>query len=309
MFWLRGGRPGPRLAAFLDSLGYTFFNFSVVMAIGLLCVIGFASRPLRIWPSPWSAWIGPGLVLFSLWSLLRAFVPTLAPEGLYHLTSLVLALGLLSAFFTESAGTGQRTFAVLLAAALMCSAWTAISEGLRRLGALPLEVPSGRAGELLALAAGAVAPGLIPHRHHERSIKHAFPHATLAAIPAALFFLVYARRAGDPFGAPRWSLGWTRDLPLPEGFDGLLYAGVMFLFLFALIRALSDPAWRVRGFGLAFLFLAGIQYRIAYQHLLGLIGLVLLTRGGLAAPPDAAAPGADAPQPHPEIDSDSAASL
>jgi len=170
MFWLRGGRPGPRFAAFLDSLGYTFFNFSVVMAIGLLCVIGFASRPLRIWPSPWSTWIGPGLVLFSLWSLLRAFVPSLAPEGLYHLTSLVLALGLLSAFFTESVGTGQRTFAVLLAAALVCSAWNAVSEGLRRLDALalPMEGPSGQAGELLALAAGAVAPGLIPHRQHDR---------------------------------------------------------------------------------------------------------------------------------------------
>jgi hypothetical protein len=75
----------------------------------------------------------------------------------------------------------------------------------------------------------------------------------------------------------------------------------MFLFLFAVFRALADPRWRIRGYGLGFLFIAGIQYRIAYQHLLALIGLLLLTRGALpesftrasASPPreTASAPG------------------
>ena len=47
----------------------------------------------------------------------------------------------------------------------------------------------------------------------------------------------------------------------------------------ALMIARGDRDPRVRGYGLPFLFLAGVHPRIAYQHLLGLIGLVLLPGG------------------------------
>ena len=46
-------------------------------------------------------------------------------------------------------------------------------------------------------------------------------------------------------------------LPLPGELLGLLYAAVLFLFFFTLFRALWEPRWRLRGYGLAFLFLAG----------------------------------------------------
>jgi hypothetical protein len=94
-----------------------------------------------------------------------------------------------------------------------------------------------------------------------------------------LFLLLFHRRAAGPLEPHRWNLGWSWDLPLPDELLALLYAGVLFLFFFALFRALWEPRWRLRGYGLAFLFLAGLHYRISYQHLLALMGLLLIIHG------------------------------
>lgn len=286
IFWVR--RLSANTVFVLDQMDTLAFTFSIIMALGLLVLLGFLSLRLRFWPAPLPTWVGPGLMLFAAWSLLQAFLPGVAPVVLYHAASLLLALAMLSSYFGISERGAPRGFSVLLSASLTCGAYAAVAEAVRESWTLPWKQAALQSGELLALGCGAVAPALLPREGGND--RHAFPRATLAAIAAGLYLLLEVRAASGLGEEPSWHLGWMRDLPFPAPFTGLVYAGVLFLFLYALFRALGAPRWRLRGYGLAFLFLAGIHYRIAYQHVLGLIGLVLLTGGAPAEEPSEPAP-------------------
>ena len=285
MFWLRDGRPGPALGRGLDDLGMFAYFFSLLVAAFLLFLLGVVTRFLRTWPSPLLGWLGVGLSSFALWSLLRSAM-RFPDAALYPTFSLILAVGMLMTYFSNWPRLAPRAFSVLLASSLACSTFASLSRTAAPTGEAGWGDAARTAGELLALASGAMTPALLPRRNDADEERNAFSLAILAAIPSGLFFLLYAR--GPAPGRPAWELGWMGELPLPDGLTSLLYAGVLFLFLFALFRSLAEPQWRLQGYGLAFLFLAGIHYRIPYQHLMALTGLVLLTRGGL--PEDPAGP-------------------
>jgi hypothetical protein len=280
LFSLPGRHPSKLWGTLLAQIDVTLFHFALLMAVLVVILLGLASlsRAPRV---PADPWIGPGLILVGVWSLARFALDTPASSLAFQLVSLALALGIL---FSLSAATGTasaRAFAVLAAAALGCGAFVVVSRILQQMGGAPLAwEPAVRQGsEILALACGALAPALVPWDGKDARGREDFPPALLAALPAAAFLLLFHR--GDPGGAVphRWSFGWSWDLPLPEELLGLLYAGVLFVFFFALFRALWEPRWRLRGYGLAFLFLAGLHHSLSYQHLLALMGLILFIDG------------------------------
>lgn len=285
LFWLRGGRPGPPLARLLDALAFAFFNFSMLLAVGVLALLGIAALSRRTWPRPLGRALPVGLAAFAAFALVRSLLQGAVAQAAFDAAALALSLAVLAPFFADGSRRVTQAFAVLLGASLACGAAAGLTEALGLAGgpAGALLAPARRAEELLALAAACAAAGLVPWPRDEAEATRAFPQAILAALPAAAFFLLHARLAADPTEAPRWRLGWLSDLPMPAAAMGLLYAAVLFLFLFTALRAIADPRWRARGYGLAFLFLAGVHYQIAYQHLLGMIGLVLVTRGAVPA--------------------------
>ena len=283
IFWIR--RLDPKAHRWLDGTGQLTFSFAIIMALGVLMLLGFVSMRLRFWPAPMPIWLGPCLVVFALWSPVAAFFPRAMP--LYHGLALLVAISMLGAYFGAGQRASARSFAVLLSASLACSTYGLVAES-RPAWDLPWKHSALQSAELLALACGAVAVALLPSRTED---ARAFSYATMAAIPPGLYLLLGLRTDGT--GSPPWDLGWMRELPLPDPFARLVYSGVMFLFLFAMFRALGNRHSRVRGYGLAFLFLAGIHHRIAYQHLLGLIGLVLLTGGAPVEEPAEISPAAN----------------
>ena len=258
----------------------------LLMAILVVILLGVVSLTLRAWGA-WT-WAGPALIVMGLWTLPRLLLRSPAQQMAYDLLALAISMAILSTFFASSDRPAPRAFALLLAAALACGAYANLSGVLERAGGsgLLFEQAGRQAGSLLALACGALAPSMLPGAV-DRKDRRAFPQAVLAATLAGLFLVLYGRPQAPAPGGSRWSLGWSWDLPFPDELVSFLYAGVLFLFLFSLFRALGDPRWRLRGYGLAFLFLAGAWHHIPYQHLLGLIALVLLARGSLGpAEPD-----------------------
>ncbi len=281
LFAVPGRHANPLLLKLLAQIDVTLFHFALVMAVAVIVVLGMAaltgSRSLAGVP-----WVGPGLILLGVWSLARFVLDTPALELAYLFLSLALALGILFQLFGTAGRRSGSAFAVLAGAALACGAYVVVSQILAQMGGAPLrfELAVRRAGELLALGCGALVPTLIPWDRRTDDHQRSFPPVLLASIPAGLFLLLVHRRAAAPGEPHRWDLGWSWELPLPDELLGLLYAGVLFLFFFALFRALWEPRWRLRGYGLAFLFLAGLHYRISYQHLLALMGLLLICHSG-----------------------------
>jgi hypothetical protein len=284
LFSIPGRQSHPLVRVLVEQAGVTLLNFAVMMAVAVIVVLGVTS--LRAGPGrrPRASWVGPGLILIGIWSIARIFFHSSALDLAYQFLSLGIALGILSRFFAEAEQPQRRAFAVLGAAALACGAYVAVSSLLAEAGGplLRFHEAGRRSGEILSLACGALVPALLPWEPPEsqRTQGGGFPQATLAAIPAGLFLLLFTRRPPPGMSPRRWDMGWSWDLLLPDELLGLLYAGVLFLVFFILLRALSDPRWRIQGYGLAFLFLAGVHYRTSYQHLLGLLGLLLLTRDG-----------------------------
>jgi hypothetical protein len=295
VFWPAAGSPDRIVAGFLDHLAFTLFNFSMVMAVGVLALMGIAGLVYGAGIGPLGRALATAWVGFAFWGLFRAYLNGPLAQALFSVASLLLALIALAPLFGGASRTAARAFTVLLGASLACGAVAAILEALGGPGTAgpTLVLSARRAGELLALAAGAVATALVPFPDPESDSAAAFPPALLAALPAAAFFLMQAS-TGRSGVTPRWTLGWLGEHGVPPVLGGLVHATVMFLFLFAVFRALADPRWRIRGYGLGFLFIAGIQYRIAYQHLLALIGLLLLTRGAV---PEAVTPANASPPP------------
>jgi hypothetical protein len=280
-----GRGAGPAQAAMirgLADLGTFSLHFALLVAVFLLFLLGIVTRWLRVWPPPLLGWLGVGLSVFSLWSLALSLGPL--PDGaLYAGFSLLLALAMLMVWFAAARRSGPRAFAVLLGASLACSTFASVGAASGR-----WDAAARGAAELLALACGALAPALLPWSAPptDEEARRSFAQAVLAAVPAGLVFFVQA--GASRRGPAAWDLGWTAELPLPGALRGLIYGGVTFLFLFALFRGLTEPRWRLQGYGLAFLFLAGVDYSLPYQHVLALIGLVMLTRGALPEEPTGA---------------------
>lgn len=281
LFAVPGRHANPFLLTLLAQIDVTLFHFALLMAVVVVILLGLAAlaAPRNSATVPW---VGPGLILLGVWSLARFVVDTPALELAYQFLSLALALGVLFGLFGAARGRSCRAFAVLAGATLACGAYVVVSRMLEQMGGVPLrfELAVRRAAELLALGCGALVPALIPWERQAEDPEQSFPPVLLASVPAGVFLLLFHRRGVGPAEPHRWNLGWSWDLPLPDELLGLLYAGVLFLFFFALFRALWEPRWRLRGYGLAFLFLAGLHHRISYQHLLALMGLILIIQGG-----------------------------
>lgn len=282
LFWLPGGRVSGPVARSLGDLGLFSYVFSALVAGFLLFLLGVMTRYLHAWPPPFLGWVGSALSAFAVWSLLRTVVP-LPDARVYPLFSAALALAMLMTYFGDAETLATRAFAVLLGAAVACMF---LADG----ASLPPAwgTAARRAGELLGLGCGALCPAVLREQDRNGEPHHAFTLAVLAAVPAGLFLLLYGRGPVPPH--PRWSTGWMSGLPLPGELPSLVHAGVLFIFLLALFRGLAETRWRLQAYGLAFLFLAGIRWEVPYQHLLGLTGLVLLTRGAMPGPRSTAAP-------------------
>ncbi len=281
LFSIPGRQANPVLQALLDQVSVTLYHFALWMAVIVVILLGLNTLATRTRGIA-ASWVGPGLLLLGIWSLARFLVDTPALDLAYQFLSLGVALGILYGLFGNGEDRPTRAFAVLASAALACGAYVAISQILRETGGVPLRLHQAArmSGELLALGCGALVPALLPWSEQEQRHPNRFHQGILAALPAGLFLLLFSRRQVGFPEPRRWNHGWSWDLPLPQELAGLLYAGVLFLFFFAVFRALWEPRWRLRGYGLAFLFLAGLQHRIAYQHLLALMGLILLVSGG-----------------------------
>lgn len=281
LFAIPGRQADPVLHVLLDQVGATLYHFALMMAVIVVLLLGLASLASRVQGAT-ASWVGPGLLLVGIWSLARLVVETPALDLAYQFLSLGVALGILYGLFGGQEGPWARSFAVLAGAALACGAYVAVSQILHESGTplLRLHRSVRLSGEVLALGCGAMVPALLPWNERQPPYPERFHLGIFAALPAGLFLLLFSRQPGLHPEPRRWNLGWSWDLPLPHELTGLLYAGVLFLFFYAVFRALWEPRWRLRGYGLAFLFLAGLQYRIAYQHLLALMGLLLLVRGG-----------------------------
>ncbi len=200
--------------------------------------------------------------------------------------SLMVQLGMLAGMFERRTDPAGRALAVLLAGALLCM-WLSNGVDLAERVSLPwlspgLHTPAASAGMWLLFGAGAMSffafspPAPTAPGRAASAATYGLPAASaFALIVGAVVHPPLLSRLGTVFGVPG---SGTLAVILTTS----AAATALFLVLLTAIRGLRDPGFRTRAAGLVFLVLAGYPHRIAYEHLLAVLGVALIT--GAPAP-------------------------
>lgn len=265
-----------------SAAGQLMFFLAFVLLLPALITVAYTTLRSPLWPG-----LSNGLIAIGILSLvtlgLSAFMTQRGPAfalGFEGLTLLV-QLSMLAGMFERRRDAAGRGFAVLLAGSFLCMWFSNTSQLLDLLPVPDLAARvaphAGSAGLWLLFAAGAVSfPAFAPlPLRRPGGIERA---ATLGLPAAGAFGLIIGSVLSPPLLSRLGpGLGAARLQPLPKIFVTSVAAAALFLVLLTAIRALREPVLRSRGAGLLFLLLAGYPHLVAYEHLLALLGVALVT--------------------------------
>jgi len=264
--------------------------FTIAFALLVPTILGLAYAALRTpaWPGSLNGLVGVGLLTLVALTVLAALSPA-GPVFAIGFSSIavLVSLGMLSGMYESREDLPGRLFAVTLAGSLACMAAATGSEWMRLLSGpgLPgsIDRPVKSAGMWLLFAAGVLAfPAFGTLAGAARGVMGRA--ATYGVSTATAFAFVVGAVAHPPLLA---NLQDTLGPGSPGSLAVILRTGAasaaVFLVVFTSLRGLLQTESRVRAYGLLFLLLSGYPHRIAYQHILGVLGLALVT-GSSQAP-------------------------
>jgi hypothetical protein len=273
----------------------------VSLALVLAASLGVAYAALRApaWPGALNPLVALGLVgLVGMVVLASLGSPGPAFAAGFAILALAVGWGMLAGMYDGREDLPGRAFAVALAGAMTCGTAGTLSDLWADMtgsaAARALAEPWESAGRWLLCGAGALAfPAFSgPLRPFARFTDRAAAYG----VSAASAFTLAVGVAAHPPILDR--LAGAAGPPQASAVGRVAAAGAacaaLFLATFTACRGLAEERGRARGFGILFLVLAGYPHASAYQHLLALTGLALLT-AGVAPPPRPAVPRAYGP--------------
>ncbi len=273
------------LHASTGRAGALMFFIAFVLALPTLMAIAYAALRAPAWPGALNFFVVMGLLTLLALGVSSAVSPRGPAFALvFTFLSLLVGLAMLAGMFESRQDVSGKAFAVCLAAALVCmAAWTGSELSARLAGwSLPEMQRSAAAasGRWLLFASGVTAYFAFspPGRSAGGVTTAAASYGVSVATAFTLIFGVVAH-------PPLLSRVAPALQPDPAGSLSRVIttsaaAAAIFLVTLTIVRGMKDPAARTRACGLLFLLLAGYPYRVAYQHLLALLGLALLTAAG-----------------------------
>lgn len=278
----------PDLRVTTSRAGMLMFFVAYGLSLGAMLSIAYASLRRPAWPGPLNALGSLGLLALTALGMSAAIFSQGPAFALgFGLIALTVSLGMLAGMFETRQDAAGRAFAILLAAALVCLTLQSAVDlsSMLPLRALPVRwhEPLAAAGRWLFFAAGALAyAAFAPRARADGAVRTAAAYGVPAMASFALILAVVARPAvlesvagaAGPDGA-RSAIGIL---------ETSVAAAATFLVLFSALRAMMTPALRTNGYGLLFLLLSGVPHRIAYQHLLGVLGVALVSAADCAPP-------------------------
>jgi hypothetical protein len=278
----------PDLRVTTGRAGMLMFFVAYGLCLATMMAIAYASLRRPAWPGPANALGSLGLLALTALGLSAAIFSQGPAFALgFALIALAVSLGMLAGMYETRKDAAGRAFAVLLAAALVCLTLQTVLDLSSMLPTRPLPArwhgPLDAAGRWLIFAAGALAyAAFAPRARSEGAVRAAAAYGVPAMASFALILAVVARPA---------VLDSVAGAAGPEGarsaigiLETSVAAAATFLVLFAALRAMMTPALRTNGYGLLFLLLSGVPHRIAYQHLLGVLGVALISAADCAPP-------------------------
>lgn len=270
------------LHASTGRAGQLMFFVAFLFLLPALISIAYAALRHPRWPGLTNGVVAVGILTLTV----LAVSASMSPHGpIFALgfgsLALMVQLGMLAGMFERRADPAGRIFAVLLAGAIVCM-WLSNSVDLTERVSLPwlspgLGAPATSAGMWLLFGAGALSFfALSPPA--PRAPGRAASAATYGLPAVSAFALIVGvvihppllSRLGTGFGA-------AGSGALAVILTTSAAATALFLVLLTAIRGMRDPAFRTRAAGLVFLVLAGYPHRIAYEHLLAVLGVALIT--------------------------------
>ena len=270
--------PMAQLHASLYAAGNLTFHLAFFVVTLALMHVAYRTLRQSVWPRGFNAFLALCLLCLSALGV-AAFTMGGGPGFaiLFTVVSLTATLLLAMHAFSIAGSAWVRAFAVCYCGALVCSAvgtiarlagdttsWRSAGEQLH-LRALP-------GGEVLLVAAGLLSFMAFYEFGWDRS-PHGPERGGTKMLPLLLGLVAGAGLAGGCLLAPERLalLG-----PNPGAARVIMLSAALFLGTTTAAAGLLDPDGRLQGYGLLLLLLAGFPMRIAYQHLLVVLGAALL---------------------------------
>ena len=283
------GRPGwlSALHASTGRAGVLMFFVAFLVLLPTLISIAYATLRHPAWPPAINGLVSVGLLMLASLAVAASIGPRGAGFALgFSALGLILSLAMLAGYYERCGSPQARAFAVALAGALLCLTLAEAGGLLATLHVMPrAPVLTGAAlsgGMWLLFGSGVLA--FLAYGPEAGKGMGAASRAATYALPAATAF-------GLVFGITFRPEIFSRLAQLPGaggGFvPGILRTGsaaaATFLVGVTVIRGIGIPRMRALSTGLVFLVLSGYPREVAYQHLLSVLGVILIT--GLAPPP------------------------
>lgn len=254
-----------------DAGSFTFFLAFLFVTMALINA-SYRTLRHRLWPGGLNGTLAVGMLCLAALGI-SAMVMEHGPAFAIGFTLLALVTALLIAMhaYSTSAGTWPRLFAVCYGGTLVSSAVGTVARLSGGIAALDvsreLASRATSAGEIL-LAASGVASFMAFFDFERRgelggATGLAFLMGALAATGFAVGCLIAPGRVA--------LLG-----PDVAVWRVLMLSTALFLTTMTATASLLDPSRRLQGYGLLLLLLAGFPLRIAYQHMMVVLGSVLL---------------------------------
>jgi len=272
-----------------ERAGLLMFYVAFALLIPTLLAIAYSTLRSPAWSGGLNALVWLGLLALTAMTISAAFGPRGPAFALgFSLLAAAVALAMLSGLYEARSDLAGRAFAVLLAGAVACMASSGAVDLLGRIAPYRPGFPVAAvaaAGQWLFIAAGLLAfPAFAPEAGSRPGVVgHA---AGLGLSAASAFTLIVGVVAHPPILS---RLGASLGAAWPGSGAGIATtaaaAAALFLTLLTCVSIFNDPEGRGRAYGLLLLLLAGYPHGIAYQHLLALAGLALLTGTAFRRPP------------------------
>jgi len=266
--------------------GAFMFFMAFLLLVPTLVIIAYAALRRPAWPGSLNAAASLGLLALVALGISASLGPRGPAFALgFAVIATLLSLAMLAGMFESREDTAGKAFAVVLAAAMVSLLVQTAGDRTALLGfnAIPQDVAAGAAASArwLLFACGALAyPAFCP-----ASARPSISAASYGVSAASAFTVIVGVVVHPPLLSRIESgLGPLSSGPIALIATAGAASAAVFLMMLTVFRAFPDPLLHARACGLLFLMFAGFPHEIAYQHLLAILGVALLTASAPLSP-------------------------
>ncbi|MBI3448341.1 MAG: hypothetical protein HY049_05425 [Acidobacteria bacterium] len=261
--------------------GLLMFMIGFALLVPALIAIAYAALRAPAWPHGMNPLVSIGLLAAAALGVSAAFGPRGPVFALgFALLTAFLSLLMLASLYETRADLAGRLFAVLLGAHVITAALSGAAELANQMAPFRAPFPplamAAAARWLLILAGLAAFPAFAPAME---SVERPLERAAGFGFSAASAFTLILGAVVHPASLSRVgaALGVGPALSLPVVLRTAAAATALFLTVLTACRCFARPDTRLTAYGLAFILLSGHPHRVAYEHLLAVCGLALLS--------------------------------